>query len=125
MSSKAKTIARRLLKQNRGTRSITPRSWRVIAVEDFNGQINYATLCRFALSEGEWIPKDERLQVVLGLKRERKATHQCKDLFDIATCTLREMLLHRETMPAPDPRIIKQFVKLGWLKRERAQAGAR
>jgi hypothetical protein len=123
MSSKAKSIARRLLRQNRGTRSIPARSWRVIARDDYKGQINYATLCRFAISQGEWIPKDERLQVVLGLKRERKATHaQPKDLFDMATDTLRNALIHREPMPPLDPRIVKQFIKLGWMKRERVGA---
>lgn len=122
MSSKAKTLARRLLKQNRGTRSIPARSWRVIAREDFNNQINYATLCRFAINDGEWLPKDEHLQVVLGLKRERKsASHkQPRDLFDMATSTLRKMINQRETMPPVDPRIIKQFAKLGWLQKVKA-----
>ncbi len=123
MSPKAKTLARRLLKQNRGTRSFPARSWRVIAREDYGDQIHNATLCRFAISEGEWIPKDEHLQIVLGLKRPRKQTNnQPRDLFDMATSTLKIMLENRETMPDPDPRIIKQFVKLGWLKRTRVGA---
>lgn len=119
MSSKAKTLARRLLKQNRGTRSIPARSWRVIAREDFNNEINHATLCQFAINKGEWIPKDERLQIVLGLKRERKPAHQkqARDLFDMATSTLRKMIDQRETMPQTDPRIIKQFQELGWLQK--------
>jgi hypothetical protein len=122
MSSKAKTIARRLLKQNRGTRSITPRSWRVIAREDYQDKIPNGTLSRFALADGEWLPKDE-YQYLLGLKRERKATHaQPKDLFDMATDTLRNALIHREPMPPLDPRIVKQFIKLGWMKRERVGA---
>jgi hypothetical protein len=122
MSSKAKTIARRLLRQNRGTRSITPRSWRVIAREDYQNKIPHGTLCRFALEDGAWLPKDE-YQYVLGLKRERKATHaQHKDLFDMATDTLRNALINREPMPPLDPRIVKQFIKLGWMKRERVGA---
>lgn len=99
MSSKAKTIARRLLKQNRGTPSIPARPWRTIAREDYGDKIPNGTLSRFALSDGEWLPKDE-YQYLLGLKRERKATHsQPKDLFDMATDTLRWKLTHREPMP--------------------------
>jgi len=118
MSSKAKTLARRLLKQNRGTRSIRARSWRVIAREDYQNKIPAGTLCRFALEDGEWIPKEEH-QIVLGLKRERKPAHQkqARDLFDMATSTLRKMIDQRETMPPVDPRIIRQFQKLGWLQK--------
>jgi hypothetical protein len=117
MSSKAKTLARRLLKQNRGTRSITARSWRVIAHDDYQDKIPAGTLCRFALEDGEWMPKDEYL-FVLGIKHERKAKlQQPKDLFDMATNTLREKLDRREEMPDTDPRVIKQFVKLGWLEK--------
>lgn len=123
MSSKAKTLARRLLKQNRGTRSKPARSWRVIAREDFNNNINHATLCRFAIAEGEWIPKDDHLQIVLGLKRERKPnTSQPRDLFDMATSTLHKMLINREECPPVDPRILREFKKLGWLKRTRVGA---
>ncbi len=120
MSSKAKTLARRLLKQNRGTYSITKRSWRVIARDDYQNKIPAGTLCRFALEDGEWQPKDEGLLIVLGLKRERKPTHiQPRDLFDMATSTLRERLINREPMPKIDPRILREFKKLGWIKRVR------
>lgn len=122
MSPKSKTIARRLLRQNRGTRSITPRSWRVIARDDYQDKIPAGTLCRFALEDGEWLPKDD-YQFVLGIKRERKATHTpARNLFDMATNTLREMLIHREEMPPVDPRIIREFKKLGWIKRQRVGA---
>lgn len=117
MSSKARTLARRLLRQNRGTAKITARSWRVIAREDFNDKINNTTLCRFAKSQGEWLPKDKRILIALGLKHERKAKHQCRDLFDMATNALRRAFDQRESMPPVDPRILKQFVKLGWLTR--------
>lgn len=99
MSPKAKTLARRLLRENRGTRSKEGRSWRVIAREDYNDQINNATLCRFAISQGEWIPKDERLQIVLGLKHPRKACAHVQDIFDMPTATLLWKLTHREPMP--------------------------
>jgi hypothetical protein len=121
MSSKAKTIARRLLKQNRGTRSIPARSWRVIARDDYQDKIPAGTLCRFALEDGEWLPKDE-YQYVLGLKHQRKTCTQQKDLFDMATDTLRAALINRQPMPPLDPRIVKQFQKLGWIKRQRVGA---
>lgn len=66
--ARARKTARALLRANRKNK----RSWRVIAREDFNDGINYATLNRFALSKGEWVPKDERLQIILGLRKERK-----------------------------------------------------
>src|SRR3990172_9304407 len=72
MSPKAKRIARRLLRENRGTRSKPGRAWRTIACERYGDKINHATLCRFAISEGEWAPKNKRLLIVLGLKSERK-----------------------------------------------------
>lgn len=122
MSSKAKTIALRLLRKNRGTRKFPARSWRQIAREDYNGQINHATLNRFANSEGEWIPKDEGLQIVLGLKRPRRVKpQQPQALFDMATSTLRQALIDRKPMPPVDPRIIKQFVRLGWLTKTEAR----
>lgn len=120
MSPKAKSIARRLLRENRGTRSKPARSWRVIARDDFKDQINYATLCRFAISQGEWLPKDERLLILLGLKREHKSAHQQpKDLFDMSTDALRKALINREPMPPLDPRIVREFKRLGWMKRQR------
>ncbi len=122
MSSKARTLARRLLRQNRGTASIEARSWRVIARDDYDNQIAPGTLCRFAVSEGEWIPKEDHLQIVLGLKHERKVKHQCKDLYDMATETLRMALINRQPMPQIDPRIVREFKKLGWIKRQRVGA---
>jgi hypothetical protein len=65
--SRARRLARRLLRENRKL----GRSWRTIAREDFGDQINFATLNRFALSEGKWIP-NEKIQTVLGLKKPRK-----------------------------------------------------
>jgi hypothetical protein len=128
MSPKARTLARRLLRENRGTRSKEGRSWRVIAREDYQDKINYATLNRFALSQGEWLPANEELRthmlIVLGLKHERKVKHQCKDLFDMATDTLRQALINRQPMPQIDPRIVREFKKLGWIKRQRV-AGMR
>lgn len=118
MSRKAKTLARTLLRKNRGTRKFPARSWRVIAREDYKDQIPAGTLNRFALSEGEWYPKDEQTQILLGLKAPRKNNHHMpKDLWDMSTDALRKALENRETMPPPDPRVMKAFVKLGWLER--------
>lgn len=72
MSSKARALARRLLRANKKTRSHAGRSWRVIAREDYGGKVNHATLNRIANSEGAWLPKDKALLILLGLKKERK-----------------------------------------------------
>ena len=111
----SKKLARRLLKQNRGTASITARSWRVIARDDYDNKIPAGTLCRFAKADGEWLPKNEYL-FVLGIKHKRKAKpQQPRDLFDMATHTLRQALIKRETMPPLDARILREFKKLGWI----------
>lgn len=65
--ARAKKLARTLLRENRKN----GRSWRVIAHEDYRDQIHNATLCRFALSKGEWFPKDKELQIVLGIRKQR------------------------------------------------------
>lgn len=124
MSSKPKTFARRLLRKNRGTRTKPARSWRVIARDDFANNIPAGTLCRFAKADGEWIPKDDALQIALGLKHSRiSKPHQPKMLSDMTEKTLLYALDHRTPMPRVDPRIIKAFKQLGWLKR--VKAGAR
>jgi len=64
-SSKAKKLARTLLRENLKNH----RTWRQIAKEDYNNQINYATLNRFAIHKGTWLPRDEKLLVILGLKK--------------------------------------------------------
>lgn len=66
--ARARKAARTLLRENRKN----GRSWRVIAREDFSDAIPAGTLNRFALSKGEWFPKDERLQIILGLRKERQ-----------------------------------------------------
>ena len=63
---RAKSIARRLLRENRHGRS-----WRQIAREDYCNRVNYATLNRFANGKGEWIPKDENILLALGLIKPR------------------------------------------------------
>ncbi len=121
MSSKAKTLARRLLRENRGTRSKAGRSWREIARDDYNGRISHATICRFAISEGEWLPKDKGLLIALGVKSERKPKpQQPKAIFDMATSTLRAALVNRRPMPPPDPRILREFQRLGWIQKTKA-----
>ncbi len=122
MSSKAKTIARRLLRKNRGTRPHAGIPWRTIAIDDFGGKINHATLCRFAVSEGEWIPKDEDLQIVLGLKHPRKAkAHKHCDLFDMPTPALLKSLINREPMPPIDMRVFNAFKRAGFFTRSKAR----
>lgn len=116
MSSKAKTLARTLLRENRKNK----RSWRVQAREDYGGKVNHATLNRIARTKGEWLPKDPNILIALGLKQPRK-TKEIKPtpISEMATAQLRAALRNRREMPPVDPRIIKQFEKLGWLKREK------
>lgn len=121
MSPKAKMLARRLLRENRGTRNKPPRSWRAIARDDYQNKINYATLNRFALSEGAWLPKTKELReeflIVLGLKKPRTVKpHSPKMISDMTEKELINAIANRKPMPRIDPRIIKQFVKLKWLK---------
>ena len=119
MSSKAKTLARRLLRENRKN----GRSWRVIAREDYGGQINHATLNRIAINKGAWLPKDEGLLITLGLKKPRASKEpKATPLFDMSTAALLAALKNRKPMPPVDPRIIKQFARLGWLKKEGRRA---
>lgn len=66
--SRAKKLARSLLRENRKN----GRTWRAIAHEDYNDQINFATLNRFAKSKGAWIPKDNEILITLGLKKPCK-----------------------------------------------------
>lgn len=115
MSSKAKTLARKLLRENRHGRS-----WRVISREDYQGKVNHATLNRIAINKGEWTPKDEALLITLGLKRERKARASTfTPISEMATTTLHKALIERKEMPPVHPAIIREFVKLGWLEKEK------
>lgn len=67
LNSRAKKLAKRLLDKNRAGCS-----WRKIAAEDYGNQVNFATLNRIALSDGEWLPKDEKTLIVLRLKKPRR-----------------------------------------------------
>lgn len=118
MSSKAKTLARRLLRENRKN----GRSWRAIAREDFGGRISHAIICRFAINKGEWLPKDESLLIALGVKSPRKPKPQKVDLFDLPTPELLRRLVNREEMPPVQPRVFKAFQKAGFFKRVRRSA---
>jgi hypothetical protein len=119
MSPKAKKLARRLLRANRGTRRNAGRSWRTISREDYGNTIPAGTLCRIALEGGEWLPKDIDMLISLGLKRERKAKEIFTPIYDMATSALHQALIHRSEMPPVDPRILREFKKLGWIKRTR------
>jgi len=122
MSSKAETLAKRLLRENRGTRSKPARSWRVIAREDYENKIPAGTLCTFAKRNGQWMPKMEH-QILLGLKHERrsKADQPMKSISEMATSALLAAFNNRQEMPPVDPRITRQFKKLGWLQPVRTQ----
>jgi hypothetical protein len=113
---KAKKAALRLLRENLHNE----RSWRAISQEDYNGEIPAGTLCLFAKMRGAYLPQNERYLVLLGLKKER-APHVVanQSLHDMATATLKKLLENRQEMPPVDPRIVREFKKLGWLTRTR------
>lgn len=77
--ARAKKTARTLLRENRKN----GRSWRVIAREDYQDKIHNATLCRFALSKGEWFPKDKELQIVLGIRKQSKPRPKQKTMMQM------------------------------------------
>lgn len=77
--ARAKKLARTLLRENRKN----GRSWRVIAHEDFNDRINYATLNRFAIHKGEWFPKDKELQIILGIRKPRPPRQKQKTMMQM------------------------------------------
>lgn len=62
--TKIKKLARMLLRENRNGRS-----WRTIAREDYQGRIDQSTLSRIARGKGVWTPRDEKILVILGLKK--------------------------------------------------------
>src|SRR5574343_1025110 len=68
-SDRAQETARRLLDEHG-----CGRSWRQIAREDYGNRVNFATLNRFALHGGEWIPKDRKIQEALGLVEPKPET---------------------------------------------------
>jgi hypothetical protein len=110
-----KMIARRLLRQNRGTRKIQARSWRQIAREDYNDKVGHAVIYRFATSEGIWQPKDERLQIALGLKKAKKPVTPkapCQ-LIDMCVDELRKALINRQPMPEPtyNQNVMRAFIR--------------
>jgi hypothetical protein len=124
-SSFARKQALEILKQHRQLH----RSWRKIAKEDFAGRVNHFTLSRFAKSKGEWIPKSQYIRNVLGLNRftmnnikPRIIKVRSSFIDEMTECELKEALSKRSPMPDPDPKIIKAFVKLGWLQPIRTRA---
>jgi hypothetical protein len=108
-------IARRLLRQNRGTRKFPARSWRQIAMDHGADKKHNAAFCRFANSQGTWIPKDEQLQIALGLKRAKKPrmNRQPTQLIDMCVDELIHAIEHREEMPEPtyNKRVMDAFIK--------------
>jgi len=75
--------------------------------EDYpGGIIKPGTLSRFAISEGEWIPKDENILIALGLKKEKKPrSHKALTISDLS---------HRELVTAIKQRDLPQRLK--WLR---------
>lgn len=74
--TRAKKIARRLLRENR-----RGRTWREIAREDYDNKISHALLNKFALRQGEWLPNEEAL-IVLGLIKP--VTSKPKRIFEMS-----------------------------------------
>jgi hypothetical protein len=114
--AKAKIIAGRLLRKNRGTRKIQARSWRAIVREDYpGGIIKPGTLSRFATSRGTWIPAREEIQIALGLKHAKKQkTHRAPTpLIDMCMDELCKAFINRETMPEPtyNKRVMDAFIR--------------
>lgn len=84
--SRAKKLARTLLRENRKN----GRSWRVIAREDYANKIPPGTLCRFAVSKGEWFPKDKELQLDLGIRKQRPPRPKQKTVMQMSKHELLE-----------------------------------
>ena len=61
-SSKAKKLARSLLRENHNGRS-----YRTIAREDYQDKIDQSTLSRIARGKGTWLPKNPEMLNLLGL----------------------------------------------------------
>lgn len=64
---RARKLAKSLLNENSHGRS-----WRKIAREDYGDTVNYATLNRFAKSQGDWLPKNKEILAALGLYKPRE-----------------------------------------------------
>lgn len=64
--NKTQRLARKLLRDKR--------SWRQIAEQDYGNKIHFATLCKFAKSEGTYVPSDKATQYLLGLYKPRRMT---------------------------------------------------
>lgn len=91
MTATASDLAKQLLSENRAGRS-----WRKIAKEDYNDQVHFATLNRIALSNGEWLPKDRRTLIILGLVEHKQRSKIQKAISRMARQTKRAVLLIRK-----------------------------
>lgn len=99
--ARTKKLARSLLRENRKN----GRSWRCIAREDYQNRIDQSTLSRIARNKGAWLPKDETLLLLLGLKKQRKPRPKYKTIREMSNKELR-MHIRNRTLP----------FALGWLK---------
>lgn len=89
--ARAKKTARMLLRENRKNF----RSWRVIAREDFENKVPAGTLCRFAVSKGEWFPKDKELQIILGIRKQSKPRPKQKTMMQMNKSELIQHITQR------------------------------
>lgn len=67
LTDRAAALAKHLLSEKRAGRS-----WRRIAREDYNDEIHFSVLNRIALHGGEYIPKDRKQLILLGLIEKKK-----------------------------------------------------
>lgn len=87
-----------------------------------DGRTNPGLAKRIAIDKYQ--PSDDVIARLIrhgAIEGKKKKPQQPQALFDMATSTLRQALIDRKPMPPVDPRIIKQFVKLGWLTKTEAR----
>ncbi len=92
--AKAKKLARTLRRENLKN----GRSWRTIAREDYQDQIDQSTLSRIARNKGKWIPKGEHFLILLGLITPRRP--HPKPISEMSIPDLLHALRDREAMPS-------------------------
>lgn len=107
--SRAKKLARTLLRENRKFR----RSWRIIA-NDYG--VNHATLNRIALHRGEWLPKDKTILIKLGLIKPRLPRPRQKTINEMTDRELIEYCQRRINKLNEAIHARGLTVSLGWIK---------
>lgn len=69
------------------------KSWRKIAKKYYGDHVHFATLNRIANSEGQWLPKDRKVLITLGLVERRRRTEIEKAVSRMARRTKKAVLL--------------------------------